>query len=669
MSAIRLPSTVCVALGVATVGVSASAQQPQDDVADFADMSLEELLDTRVTTASLADEKLSDAPGVMTVITKDELRRFGGRSLKDILERVPSLISSTAYFSDRTTIAPRGDQIRVDSGHVLILINGRPTREGMEGGVSSEVLEAFPVSIIERIEVIRGPGSVLYGSNAFSAVINVITEEAESGSTASLEAFGGVPSSYGEAAESRTRIGDLGVVVAANYLKRADWRTTYRYSPPETAAITAQSISIPDVREGAYLGLDYKGLRLMSAFTQWDHSYFFDGTVGQNRWRRAFGDLGYRFRVEDDLQWDMAFNATYTLADMRSSTYPGVDRRSHDMIGEWTNSLRLHESLRLVAGGLLNQVRGKEDFIQGERRLTVSDEHRSSAAFYAQLDFHPIEAVGLIGGVQVNSYENIDVSVVPRAGVIVEPLDRVNIKLLYGQAFRAPSLNEIALRHPDLWGRDDLRPEKVDAFDAGVSYLGERLLLGLNYFHATQRDIIMVDAVPSVVIGAPSRYENLGEVTFQGVEFEGKYYLTTDVFLMGSALYFQSLDGEDHENVTPIANFGTKAGVSYMSRENGITASLHHIYQGPLDRSYNAQLNPDPEAYHLLRLYGSYDFARAFDWRCAESLALFVEGENLLDYEIFRPDWGGVVGETIPFNPGRTVFFGISGSVPNQDGS
>ncbi|MBN2192892.1 MAG: TonB-dependent receptor [Polyangiaceae bacterium] len=685
MIASRLQRTGALSMSLIAVGLPAMAQtEPASsrepppaesaasvsdaEVSDLAEMSLEELLDTRVTTASLTDQSLSDAPGVMTVVTRDEIRRFGGNTLMDILERVPSLTASTAYFADRSTIAPRGDQIRVDSGHVLILINGRPTREGLAGGVSSEVLEAFPVSVIERIEVIRGPGSVLYGSNAFSAVINVITQEPTEGTEATVKAIGGVPGSYGEAVGSRARVGGLGIVVGASTLKRADWSAPYRYSPPDTNEVTAREVDIPDVREGAYLGLDYQDVRLMAAFTQWDHSYFFEGTVGQNRWRRMFGDLGYRFRVSEKLGWEMSLNATYTLAQMRSSTFPGVDRTSHDIIGEWTNYVQLQRMLRLVAGALFNQTTGKEEFVGDARRLAVLEEDRSSGAFYAQLDFRPVKALALIGGVQANVYENVDPSAVPRAGLILQPIDKINVKVLYGRAFRAPSLNEIALRHPELWGREDLGPETVDSLDAGVNYVGDRLLIGANYFYAKQRDIIMVDVVPSVIIDAPSRYENLGEVTLQGGEFEGKVYLSKDVFLTGSALYFQSVDGDDNENVTPVPNFGTKAGLSYMSTDNGVTASLFHIFQGPLDRKYDARLNPNPDPYHLLRLYGAFDFARAFDWRVAESLALFVEGQNLFDYEIFRPDWGGVLGETIPFRPGRTVYFGVSGTVPGDVG-
>ena len=630
-----------------------------NDLSKLMGMSLEELLDTNVTTASKSGEKESSAPGVMSVVTKDELRRFRGNSLGDILNRVPSLISSSTAFSDRRTLAARGDQIRLDSGHVLFLINGRPTRESLQGGVSSEILESFPVNVIERIEVIRGPGSVLYGSNAFSAVVNIITEEPKAGASATLEALGGVPGSYGAAAKASAQLGDLGVVVAARQLERADWKTVYRYSPEGTSAVIDTNIAIPDLRQGAYLELDYKGLRFMSNFDRWENAYFFRGNIGANHWQRAFGDLGYQLHVLDALNWDMEFHGTYTYAGSSASDVPGTQGQSHEVLGEWTNFLRFGEHLRLVAGGLYDYARGKETYLASDRRLTVSDASRTSGAAYAQLQHQALDSLELIAGVQLDLCENISPRLVPRAGVIWNPFDGITFKGLYGQAFRAPSINEIGLRHPELWGQPDLKPEVVHAIDAGVSYTGERLSLGANYFFTQQKDIIKIDDTPSTRIAAPSYYNNLGKISIQGVELETKYYATTELYFTGSLLYFQSKDATGNEAVTPIPSLGAKLGASYYS-QNGLSASVFDVYQGNWDRAYSARLNPDPTAYHLLSATLGFDFATVMGKSVVDSLTLFVEAEGLLDQELWLPDWGGVVAESIPMYPGRTIYFGLS---------
>ena len=107
-------------------------------------LDLLSLLDVKVTTASKFAETLADAPGVMSVVSRDELRRFGGVTVREILQRVPGLTGTTAYFTDRSLVAARGDQTKINGGHLLILINGRPTREVLEGGIVSDLLESFP---------------------------------------------------------------------------------------------------------------------------------------------------------------------------------------------------------------------------------------------------------------------------------------------------------------------------------------------------------------------------------------------------------------------------------------------------------------------------------------------------------------------------------------------
>ena len=110
---------------------------------------------------------------------------------------MPGLTVSSQYFTDRSLIAARGDQTGTTGGHILFLINGRPTREVMEGGIISDLLESFPVAALDHIEIIEGPGSVLYGSNAFAAVINLITLKAvkNEGSAEALGGAGGALSS------------------------------------------------------------------------------------------------------------------------------------------------------------------------------------------------------------------------------------------------------------------------------------------------------------------------------------------------------------------------------------------------------------------------------------------------------------------------------------------
>ena len=191
------------------------------------DMSLEDLVNVKITVASKNAESISDAPGVISVITQDQLKRFGGTTLGDVLKRVPSFLGTTVYMTDRSVIASRGEQAMPSSSHILLLINGRPIREVLEGGIKSEVYETFPVNMIERIEVIRGPGSVLYGSQAFSAVINVVTKSPDKNTT-SVSGAVGENLNNNVSANVNYKFGDFGIALAGRYADKSGWQTNWQ---------------------------------------------------------------------------------------------------------------------------------------------------------------------------------------------------------------------------------------------------------------------------------------------------------------------------------------------------------------------------------------------------------------------------------------------------------
>jgi outer membrane receptor protein involved in Fe transport len=620
-------------------------------VADLSSLDLESLLNLKVTTASKVTEKLSQAPGVISVVTKDELRRFGGITLREVLERVTGLSGTSTYFTDRSLVAVRGNQTRIDGGHILILINGRPTREILQGGIVSDLMESFPLSALERIEVIRGPGSVLYGSNAFSGVINLITQKA-SGQRLTLTGFGGEKGARGGAAQAMFTRGDLEVFAAGQFRQKPDWGIPYRYRNPATGAVAAQNVNIQDHGPGAYLGVNYKGLSFMSSLTEWKSSYFVRGTVGENQWRRGFADLGYTLKPRDN--WDMGFNLTYTRNTLRASAFPAIRRDSTDVVGEWTNSVELGSKDRVTFGTLFNHIQGRELYYLANPNLTISRGSRPGGALYAQWDHQLLSSVKLIGGLQAIKFGDIDLSVVPRGGVVWNPSEHLYVKGLYSEAFRAPSINETRLDHPTgLKGNRSLRPEKVGTLDIGIGYQSENVQAGVNYFRSRLADTIGVVLVdPSVSL---RRYSNLGAANFQGVEMEGKYYFRKNLLLMGSVMYQANDDGAGKSNVTPVSNWGLKAGASYET--GGLTMSLFENYQGPLARLNS--VNPPVQAYHLVTARVRYDLSKHMRSDSKHGYAFFVHADNLANRQVWLPDWGGAPGDTIPVHRGRTVYFGL----------
>lgn len=628
----------------------ALADEPPSQAHDPATIDLESLLNTKVITASKFSEKLSDAPGVMSVVTRDELRRFGGTTLREILERVPGLAGSTASFTDRSMVAARGDQTQINGGHILFLINGRPTREVLEGGIVSDLLEAFPVGILERIEVIKGPGSVLYGSDAFSAVVNLITQKAVTNEVV-VNGEGGPAGSAATSGNIFIKHGDLSIVGSGQFHQYPVW-----FTPVSTTYFGFQNAAIPDRGKGAYLELDYKGLTIMSSYTDWTTA-FIEGAVGVARWRRGFVDAGYHWRAS--AQWDMSFNVTYTRTTLDAQNFiPFITRDSFEALAEWSNVVRLGDRDNLTFGTLYDHVQGREQFYGTSPSITISHGDKENGAFYAQLDHQLTDSVKLIGGFQANKIENIDFSVVPRGGVIWTPTSRWSVKGLYSQAFRAPSLNETLLHYipppsiggPSLLGNPNLVPEKVATIDAGLSYQGSRVETAIDYFHSVQTDNIVQANVTTA--GA---YVNLGRTTFDGVEAEGKYYFRKNFFFTGSASYQFNIDSTGTSDITPIPDFGAKAGISYASP--GFTAGFFDVFEGPVP-GYSGALNPRPSAYSLLSANLRLDISK-YVHAAAQRVALVGHAENLANTALWLPDWKDVPGDSIFVNRGRTILLGI----------
>ena len=613
------------------------------------DLSLQQLLNMQVTTASKSEEKLSDAPGVISVVTKDELKRFGGNTLRDALERVPGLSFATAFFQDRSLISVRGDQFKVTSGHVLLLLNGRPVRESMEGGITSEMFESFPIGIIERIEVVRGPGSVLYGSNAFSGVINIITEDVEK-LGGSVSGLGGIKGEWGTNGDFRLKAGDLKVLVAARMADQS-WDARYTQSVPNTVTPWKTiSLTIPDGQLGSYASIDYKGLKIQSSYNRWRSQCFLRGNLTQTAWTKFFNDVGYKLDVIKN--WNMSFNVTYTNSTLATDTgYPCVDRNSYDLVSEWTNNIQLSDKSKVVVGGLFNQIRGHEDFTgtSSIAPYVARDGYVNAYAGYAQIDYWLFHSLKLIGGLQANKAGKLDPDVVPRAGAIWYPFEQISVKALYGEAYRAPSINELGVNHPGLKGNPDLKPEKTGTIDIGVNYNTDNFQAGLNYFRSKQKNIIASAGL------APKIYQNLKEITYQGAEFEGKYYLSTAFYLTGSMLYQTNEDSSRKKNFVPTSNYYKKIGMSYMNN-NGITLSVFDIYNNGLDTAFSGTTNPGPEPLDLLNVNCEFNITKYFKLRTSPGFVLNFYVENLMNTKYWMPEWGGLAHQTLPASPGRRIY-------------
>jgi hypothetical protein len=121
--------------------------------------------------------------------------------------------------------------------------------------------------------------------------------------------------------------------------------------------------------------------------------------------------------------------------------------------------------------------------------------------------------------------------------------------------------------------------------------------------------------------------------------------VTPDILASASVLYQESKDASDNKN------------------KSGVTASAFYLYEGALNDAFNYPYSVTPKARNLLNLYVRYDFAKSMNLRPMSLLALFVRLDNALDQPVYRPAWGAIVNDNIPFIPGRTFYLGIDAGI------
>src|SRR5580658_10704078 len=163
-----------IAPGILVLGgvCSAQASKPQD----LTDMSLEQLSQMTVYSASKHEQSVSDAPSSVTIITADEIQRYGYRTLADILESVRGFYIT--YDRYQSYVGVRGFGRLGDwNSRVLLLIDGNRINDVVLGQALLGTEFPLDVDLIQRVEIVRGPSSSLYGAAAFFAVINVITRK------------------------------------------------------------------------------------------------------------------------------------------------------------------------------------------------------------------------------------------------------------------------------------------------------------------------------------------------------------------------------------------------------------------------------------------------------------------------------------------------------------
>lgn len=628
-------------------------------------LSLEELQTIIVMTPSKSEEQAAVAPSIVTVITRQEIERFGANSLPEVLERVVGVYQPLVYSFPNNLTAIRGDIVSDIETHVLLLLNGRPFKDGLIGGINYSIYNAFPLSAIKQIEMVRGPGSVLYGTNAFSGVINIITKDPTDTKDGAVE--GEVTVTAGSLGTRRTdahiahKTGDFSIAGSLRYFQEDGWVLD---AIDETNTSGSQMMNEHNV--GAHVQANYKNLNVNLGF--FDSREGFLGSVPIWEWgaeqlkaSRYFADIGYRHDFSE--QWQLQTNLTYNgLRTDYHSSESFVNDSFNDVLLESTLSWQ-KGNFSWLGGGTIYRTEGNTLITSrttAEEIYLLAPYDEIWYTLYTQASYQLSNNIRLIGGGQVVKPADLDWSFVPRLGLTYQFSENLGFKALFSEAYRGAFEFENAIdSEPFIKGNPNLSPEQVKTYDLQVFYQNNFLKGSLTYFNSQQKNLIIQNFDP--VTGTAS-FMNKSELHLRGLELETTYNPFEDLLLLASVSY-QENSQNNIDNFTTVPNWMVKIGISYDFTPSFNMGLYNNYYSAAGDvnvRFGNTKYyNPEADAFHLMTLNLNLDVGQWLSMPSGNRLSVNGYIYNVLDEAVYSPEF--IRGElnTLPARQGRTYYLGM----------
>lgn len=511
---------------VSALACSALLADGPPSASDTKTPTLDDLLSQKVVAASKYEQTVRDAAASVTIVTAQEIEDFGFSTLAELLSSVRSFYVS--YDRNYDYVGARGFSRPSDyNDRILLLVDGHTLNENTYGQAPVGTDFALPLSSVERVEVVRGPGSALYGTYAMLAVVNVITKSgaALDGMHASA-ALGSFGRREAEVTGGKRFASGLDVLGSARAL-----------------SVDGQDLVYPEYAEsgGVARGLDHDEAyaALLSArlggWTLRAGGSWREKGIPTGAYETTFGDQ--RAGTIDEREW-ADLSHVFTLGFDKALTVRGYfDRYRYDGAYPYDYGVITDHTRGLWAGA---EARLTWDLSSGHR-LTIGSEYRynfrstyswetdgvpqydadvhsSVASLYAQDEVQLLRDLAVTLGLRYDHFSTSGSAVVPRAGLVFTYSKRGTLKLLFGEAFRAPSTNESLYPAQSEDGTPtSLRRERIRTYELNVEQRVTPWLLGtVSAYHYAMKDLID----PIADAGGDVFYLNAGTATANGLELQ-----------------------------------------------------------------------------------------------------------------------------------------------------
>jgi outer membrane receptor protein involved in Fe transport len=607
------------------------------------EMSFEELMKVKIKTAGKTQEQIGNIPASVVLITRKDIETFGYTTLAEILENIPGLYATDDYSLSEANFGIRGFWYGEVNKNIIILVNGVPQ---IYDYIASYPLvnSPIPVEAIDRIEVVRGPMSVIYGTGAFFGVINIFTDDA---STDSLN-IASVSAGSEKTGKLFLRLeggeGDF------HYAVNASIYDTYGIDEPLSKMMTNPEIlpiafKVPvDQRTGGqlednqkYINFSgrYKGIYIDLTYNENSNEMYINfpsySQGSEAQWSSTRVLVGYRKKFSDAFTIDGKVNYCQTQLwinyDYLTEDFYGLQRNYSKAIeGELDAFIKPSKNLDLKTGLYYRAVLDTSNMVDlpsfnnpgvvNNYFYLADGNDIVTRAFFAQVTFAPMANVELVGGVRLEqvpkykigqfqyigpenvikvegTYNEDNVEIIPRFALIYSLNDKNIVKLLYGKAINRPSFFQNTKNTLDPL-RDDLQPEWIETLELNyISALSPKITLNSSVFLNTLRNLV----TRLVVVGPnyQSWFANAGKMVTKGIELTLQAKPLKNFSMEMSGTYQETEDkrpGYEHIETAYSPKFLGYLKAAY--RAKNFTLAVTGNYVGEMETLWDEAIaNPD----------------------------------------------------------------------------
>ena len=515
------------------------------------------------------------APAINTVITEKEIRNMGARNLFDVLNRIPGL--SISWNQIKGLINIRG--VQTDHGEkVLLMIDGQSINDSTTGSPTFYFGEDLMVENIKRIEIVRGPGSALFGTNAFIGVINVVTKDPEDYEKNLISSSVGSFHTWNHTLLFSHTKTPFKIAAHMNYFDTDGERPMIDVdaasnNPKIHASLAPGRAQGFDEKIDVGLKLKYNDVSAHFRMIDKDKGSFV-GLLGalnddsKISARLVMANMELKKNVTDDVDFSVRVYTDYQRIDNYFEIYPegfsGYEDKGlignpqgknitfgYDCTANFRYGNHFFTGGAVYEGDLqydVKNINNFEDILNDPVDVTDTKNYnkivlRKMQALFVQDVWEMTAYDTLTLGLRFDHYDDFGGTWHPRIGWVHEFKNEMIFKFLYGTAFRAPSYNELyTINNPSVVGNPDLKPETIRSYEAALEI--PRLdwcNLSLNYFYNEIDDFIRMNASA----GKPYPFENVSrESVIQGLETELTCYLSPSHYMYVNASYQDSEDEE-----------------------------------------------------------------------------------------------------------------------------